>query len=86
MRACVGLEDSLPAEIQFAVAKPLAILGPRNMPAGPAERPLVRRRLRTKSHSQSSSPKRLAGAEWGVGAEERLSGGVSDEMAYQLLQ
>ena len=80
-RAFVGPEDSLPAEVKSAPAKPLAILGPQNMPAGPAERPVVRRRRRTKSKSQFFATKRLAGAELGAADEERRSGGVSDEMA-----
>ena len=79
-RACVGSEDSLSAEVKSAPARPLAILGLQNMAGGPAERPPVRRRRRTKSSGHIFAPKRLAVAELGAGDEERRSGGVSDEM------
>ena len=64
-RACVGPDDSLSAEVKSAPARPLAILGLQNMPGGPAERPPVRRRRRTKSSGHIFAPKRLAVAEFG---------------------
>ena len=64
-----------------AEAKPLAILGLQNLPAGPAECPVVCFRIRTKSKSQSSATKRSAGAELGAAAKKPRSGAVSDGTA-----
>ena len=71
----------MPAQVLPAEAKPLAILGLQNMPAGPAECPVVCFRVRTKSKSQFRATKRSAGAELGAAAKKLRSGAVSDGTA-----
>ena len=81
-----GAETVARVRKEFADAKrdaykALAILGLQNLPAGPAECPVVCCRIRTKSKSQSSAMKRSAGAELGAAAKKPRSGAVSDGTA-----